>query len=71
MEVVENFETNEIIIAKVKGHPDDLAWYEEGKNPSERVIIWDGKDYYEIQYSKSYNELIEMYKNNKEDFLLF
>lgn len=50
----------------------NISWtYEEGKNPSERVIIWDGKNYYEIQSGKNYDELTEMYKNNKENFFAF
>jgi hypothetical protein len=34
MEVIDSFQTNDILIAKIKGHPDDMAWYKEGKMPS-------------------------------------
>jgi len=69
MEVIDSFQTNDILIAKIKGHPDDMAWYKEGKMPSERAIIWDGKNYYEIQYGKTYDELVEIYNKSKNDFL--
>jgi hypothetical protein len=39
MEVVEVVERDHVTGYLLKGHPDDLAWYEEGKERGEHVII--------------------------------
>ena len=44
MEVVEMVERGEIGGYALRGHPSDLAWYEEGKQRSEYVIVPFGPD---------------------------
>jgi len=44
MEVVEMVERGEIVGYALRGHPSDLAWYEEGKQRSEYVIVQFGPD---------------------------
>jgi len=39
MQVAETFATEAGTVAVIKGHPSDLAWYEEGKAPSDSLIV--------------------------------
>lgn len=39
MEVIETVKRDGVVGYALKGHPSDLAWYEEGKPPSEYAII--------------------------------
>ncbi|GAK50016.1 hypothetical protein U14_01241 [Candidatus Moduliflexus flocculans] len=47
MEVIEQVERDEFIGYLMKGHPSDLAFYEEGRVPSEYAIIRHGNDFYQ------------------------
>jgi hypothetical protein len=43
IEVIEAVQSNGVIGYVMKGHPGDLAWYEEGKERSDYVIIQSGQ----------------------------
>lgn len=44
MEVIETINREQVTAAIVKGFPEDLAWYEEGKERGDYLIIQVGKD---------------------------
>ena len=47
MEVIETIQRQQVFAAMVKGHPLELAWYEEGKTkPGEHLIVRVGGDKY-------------------------
>jgi hypothetical protein len=50
MEIVETIDRRSVVAARIKGHPLDLAWYEEGREPREYLIVqvW-GQRYYLLQ----------------------
>jgi len=51
MEVTETIEAGGVLAARIKGHPDDMVWYEEGKAPSDRAILLGKNTYYETEFS--------------------
>lgn len=63
MEVIEVVERDHVIGYLLKGHPGDLAWYEEGKERSESVIIKVGTGLY---YESKKEDLTRI---KQEDFL--
>jgi hypothetical protein len=63
MEVVEVVEREHVIGYLLKGHPADLAWYEEGKEHGEHVIIKVGTG----MYYKTNKEVLK--RIQEEDFL--
>lgn len=46
MEIVETIERNGITAARAKGHPADLAWYDENRQPGDYLIAHTGEDRY-------------------------
>lgn len=48
MEVLETFEESFFSAALLRGHPDELAFYEPGRKPSEYVIVNSGGLYYKL-----------------------
>jgi len=50
MEVLETLDRQSVVAARVKGHPMDLAFYEDGRKPGEYLIVqvW-GDRYYLLQ----------------------
>ncbi len=49
MEVVDVIERDQITAYVMRGHPADLAWYEEGKTPSDYLLIYlKPNRYYEV-----------------------
>lgn len=48
MEVLESRQANGRSFARLRGHPGDLSWYEEGKQPSTYCIIVDGDKFFEF-----------------------
>ena len=50
MEIVEVFRRETITAARLKGHPEDLVWYEgEGAQPGDYVIVQVGPRYYLVE----------------------
>lgn len=51
MEVIDIVEAGGVLAARIKGHPDDMIWYEESKAASQRTILWNGTNYYSTSTS--------------------
>jgi len=48
MEVIDTINFEDTTIAIMKGHPNDLAWYEEGTDRSDYLIIRRGTKFYKL-----------------------
>ena len=62
MEVVETIKSGSIIGYAMKGHPSDLAWYEEGKERSDYAIIQVGPS----RFYKADIEVIDRLKDETD-----
>ncbi len=50
MEIVDVIKQADLVVAVIKGHPIDLAWYEEGKAPGDYLLVrLPGEKYYLIR----------------------
>jgi hypothetical protein len=52
-EIVDRAETAGIEAALRKGHPTDLAWYAEGKQPGDHLFLRQGNRYYHLEGEKA------------------
>ena len=52
--------------AVVQGHPKDLAWYEEGLQPGNYLIINLGNKYYLVE-GERFEEVLQRLKNENDD----
>ena len=52
MEVMQSMTVGQYEVAVMKGHPSDLAWFEEGKARSDYLIVRDGTKYYRLRSSE-------------------
>lgn len=68
MEVLETLKRDHLQAAFIKGHPSDLAWYEEGLKPGEYLIIRVGGSKYYILGQPRANEAMKRLKS-MDDFL--
>jgi hypothetical protein len=61
MEIVETLDRRAVVAARVKGHPRDLAWYENGREPTEYLIVqvWQNR-YYLLQGERAAEVLKEL-----------
>jgi len=65
MEVVDTLQQGHNFIAVLKGHPGDLAWYEEGKDRSDYLLIRRGMEkYYFIVFDGSIKTILDRAKAN-------
>ena len=58
MEVIETLDHRAVVAARVKGHPMDLTWYEEGRQPRDYLIlqVWQDR-YYLLQGERAQEAL--------------
>jgi hypothetical protein len=59
MEVTATVEADGVLAACLKGHPDDMVWYMEGKEPSARVLLWNGGGYYNAASSVGCGDILK------------
>jgi hypothetical protein len=71
MEVVDTLQQGQNFIAVLKGHPSDLAWYEEGKERGDYLLIQKGLNQYYFAFDKLMLAILDRAKSNKsiEDLL--
>jgi hypothetical protein len=63
MEIVNTIQQGMNLIAVLKGHPGDLAWYEEGKERGNYLLIRRGVDkYYFILQDKAIQSILDRAK---------
>ncbi len=58
MQVEDVMQRGHLVIAKVKGYPQDLAWYDEGKMPGDYLIVQADEKYYLIEGKKRVREVL-------------
>lgn len=63
VEVIEAVHNNGVTVYVMKGHPGDLAWYEEGKQRSDYVIVRSGQSRY--YYAKT--EILPRLRDANDD----
>lgn len=68
MEVVEVFDREHLHAAIIKGHPSDLAWYEEGLNPGDHLILKVGNSKFYLVSQPRAGEIMKRLKN-PDDYL--
>lgn len=65
MEIVKTFERDGIAAARVKGHPGDLAWYDENRQPGDYLIARTSEDkYYLVNASRVDNIMKRLLDEN-------
>lgn len=68
MEIVEIFRREAVTAARVKGHPQDLVWYEEGGQPGDYLIVQIGSRYYLLEGERAETALARI--KDREDVLV-
>jgi hypothetical protein len=66
MEVIDTIEKGQYFIAIMKGHPHDLAWYQESKERSDYLIIRKGSNQYYIAFDALMKKILDKAKTNPE-----
>lgn len=69
MEVVDNFAYKSMNVAILKGHPKDLAWYDENKNRGDYIIIYglvNGLERFIIFDDDQSKEILKKISNGEE-----
>jgi hypothetical protein len=66
MEVLETIQQGQYFIAIVKGHPGDLAWYEEGKERGDYLLIRKGVYKYYLAFDKLREAVLNSVKTNPQ-----
>ena len=62
MDVVETTDLGQYFIAIIKGHPGDLAWYEDGKDRGDYIIGRKGLTKYYLLHGKKMSDLLNKSK---------
>lgn len=64
MEIVETIESNGITAARVKGHPADLRWYEENRQPGDYLIVRKGENLYYLITEPRVEQVLGLLKDS-------
>ncbi len=70
MQITKRLKNGTYEIAILKGHPDDLCWYEPGQKPADYLVVWKSQNYHLIHVDKDLDKLIsnESYLSSKVAF---
>jgi hypothetical protein len=64
MEVIDTIQKGQYFIAVLKGHPSDLAWYEEGKSRGDYLLIRKGTSKYYLAFDTLMKTILDKAKTN-------
>jgi hypothetical protein len=67
MTITRTLHYRQYVIAEVKGHPQDLAWFDEKAGPGDYLIVYDGTANYYLLQGNDRKRLLKRVRAAKED----